>query len=500
MCGMKIITVGTKSKGNINIEKVCKAAEANKEYLSALMVTYPSTHGVYEEGIDDICKIIHDNGGQVYMDGANMYAQVGLTSPRWIGVDVCHLNIHKTFCIRHGGGGPGMGPIGVKKHLAAYLPSHPVVATGGIPAPEQSKPLGTISATPWGSTLILPISYTYIAMMGSHGLTNSSNIAILNANYMAKRLESHYPILFRGLNGTVAHEFLRPLKAELDKFCVALISIRQEIAEIVKGTVDINNNVIKGAPHPLQLLMADKWTKSYSREYAAYPAPWLRAAKFWPTTWISEVLVIDDKYASPVHIAAYLLSQVALSNSRCYIKLYDSPSKSSIEKDDDLEKLPASQKKKLRQKQRKDEARAKKEVEVKSEEVVGGVSKSGIRNVKPVDQDQHGEKLLQTEDPLMEAGKYLKLLQKHSFDSLETHLLSFEVNMQKQKIVLALQALKELQRLEAGNPDSHRCLIRFFHKMALRPAPVTDGEKLIFSVLEAERPTFRLLNGFLITF
>ncbi|GJV89233.1 glycine dehydrogenase A, mitochondrial [Tanacetum coccineum] len=329
MCGMKIITVGTDSKGNINIEEVRKAAEANKDNLSALMVTYPSTHGVYEEGIDEICKIIHDNGGQVYMDGANMNAQVGLTSPGWIGADVCHLNLHKTFCIPHGGGGPGMGPIGVKKHLAPYLPSHPVVATGGLPAPEKAQPLGTISAAPWGSALILPISYTYIAMMGSQGLTDASKIAILNANYMAKRLESHYPILYRGVNGTVAHEFivdLRPLKttagiepedvakrlidygfhsptmsfpvpgtlmiepteseskAELDRFCDALISIREEIAEIEQGKADINNNVIKGAPHPLQVLMVDKWTKPYSREYAAFPASWLRSAKFWPTT------------------------------------------------------------------------------------------------------------------------------------------------------------------------------------------------------------------------
>ncbi|KAI7725811.1 hypothetical protein M8C21_031768, partial [Ambrosia artemisiifolia] len=252
MCGMKIITVGTDSKGNINIEEVRKAAEANKENLSALMV--------------------------------------GLTSPGFIGADVCHLNLHKTFCIPHGGGGPGMGPIGVKKHLAPYLPSHPVVATGGIPAPEKSQPLGTISAAPWGSALILPISYTYIAMMGSQGITDASKIAILNANYMAKRLENHYPILFRGVNGTVAHEFivdLRPLKttagiepedvakrlidygfhgptmswpvpgtlmiepteseskAELDRFCDALISIREEIAEIEKGKVDLNNNVIK---------------------------------------------------------------------------------------------------------------------------------------------------------------------------------------------------------------------------------------------------------------
>ncbi|KAL9265264.1 Glycine dehydrogenase (decarboxylating) A, mitochondrial-like protein [Drosera capensis] len=329
MCGMKIVTVGTDAKGNINIEELRKAAEAHKDNLSALMVTYPSTHGVYEEGIDEICKIIHDNGGQVYMDGANMNAQVGLTSPGWIGADVCHLNLHKTFCIPHGGGGPGMGPIGVKKHLAPYLPSHPVVATGGIPAPEKLQPLGTISAAPWGSALILPISYTYIAMMGSEGLTEASKIAILNANYMAKRLENYYPILFRGVNGTVAHEFIVDLrgfkntagieaedvakrlmdygfhgptmswpvpgtlmieptesesKAELDRFCDALISIREEIAEIEKGKADLHNNVLKGAPHPPSLLMADSWSKPYSREYAAFPASWLRSAKFWPTT------------------------------------------------------------------------------------------------------------------------------------------------------------------------------------------------------------------------
>ncbi|PIA64369.1 hypothetical protein AQUCO_00100089v1 [Aquilegia coerulea] len=331
MCGMKIVAVGTDAKGNINIPELKKAAETHKDKLSALMVTYPSTHGVYEEGIDEICKIIHDNGGQVYMDGANMNAQVGLTSPGWIGADVCHLNLHKTFCIPHGGGGPGMGPIGVKKHLAPFLPSHPVVSTGGIPAPEESHPLGTISAAPWGSALILPISYTYIAMMGSQGLTEASKIAILNANYMAKRLEvlNHYPILFRGVNGTVAHEFIVDLrgfkntagiepediakrlidygfhgptmswpvpgtlmieptesesKAELDRFCDALISIREEIAQIESGKADVNNNVLKGAPHPFSVLMGDKWTKPYTREYAAFPAPWLRGAKFWPTT------------------------------------------------------------------------------------------------------------------------------------------------------------------------------------------------------------------------
>ncbi|KAL1222333.1 Glycine dehydrogenase (decarboxylating) 1 [Cardamine amara subsp. amara] len=329
MCGMKIITVGTDAKGNINIEEVRKAAEANKENLAALMVTYPSTHGVYEEGIDEICNIIHENGGQVYMDGANMNAQVGLTSPGFIGADVCHLNLHKTFCIPHGGGGPGMGPIGVKKHLAPFLPSHPVIPTGGIPQPEKTTPFGTISAAPWGSALILPISYTYIAMMGSGGLTDASKIAILNANYMAKRLEKHFPVLFRGVNGTVAHEFIIDLrgfkstagiepedvakrlmdygfhgptmswpvpgtlmieptesesKAELDRFCDALISIREEIAEIEKGNVEVQNNVLKGAPHPPSLLMADTWTKPYSREYAAFPAPWLRSSKFWPTT------------------------------------------------------------------------------------------------------------------------------------------------------------------------------------------------------------------------
>uniref|UniRef100_A0A0E0HTF1 Glycine cleavage system P protein n=1 Tax=Oryza nivara TaxID=4536 RepID=A0A0E0HTF1_ORYNI len=329
MCGMKIVAVGTDSKGNINIEELRKAAEANKDNLAALMVTYPSTHGVYEEGIDEICMIIHENGGQVYMDGANMNAQVGLTSPGFIGADVCHLNLHKTFCIPHGGGGPGMGPIGVKKHLAPFLPSHPVITTGGFPLPEKTDPLGTISAAPWGSALILPISYTYIAMMGSKGLTDASKIAILNANYMTKRLEKHYPVLFRGVNGTVAHEFIIDLrgfkttagiepedvakrlmdygfhaptmswpvpgtlmieptesesKAELDRFCDALISIREEIAEIESGKADVNNNVLKSAPHPPQLLMSDSWTKPYSREYAAFPAAWLRGAKFWPTT------------------------------------------------------------------------------------------------------------------------------------------------------------------------------------------------------------------------
>ncbi|KAI4377537.1 hypothetical protein MLD38_015143 [Melastoma candidum] len=212
MCGMKIVAVGTDAKGNINIPELRKATEAHKDNLSALMVTYPSTHRVYEEGMNEICKIIHDNGGQVYMDGTNMNAQVGLTSPGFIRADVCHLNLHKIFCIPHGGGCLGMGPIRVKKHLAPFLPSHPVVATGGIPVPEKAQLLGTISAAPWGSALMLPISYTYIAMMGSKGLTEASKIAILNANYMAKRLEEHFPILFQGVNGTVAHEFVVDLR------------------------------------------------------------------------------------------------------------------------------------------------------------------------------------------------------------------------------------------------------------------------------------------------
>ncbi|KAJ7958350.1 Glycine cleavage system P protein [Quillaja saponaria] len=312
MCGMKIVTIGTDAKGNINIEDLRKAAESNKDNLSALMVTYPSTHGVYEEGIDEICKIIHDNGGQVYMDGANMNAQVGLTSPGWIGADVCHLNLHKTFCIPHGGGGPGMGPIGVKKHLAPFLPSHPVVPTGGIPSPDNSQPLGTISAAPW----------------------DASKIAILNANYMAKRLENYYPVLFRGVNGTVAHEFIIDLrsfkwpvpgtlmieptesesKAELDRFCDTLISIREEIAQIEKGKADINNNVLKGAPHPPSLLMGDAWTKPYSREYAAFPAPWLRTFKFWPTTGR-----VDNVYGDRNLVCTLLpASQVVEEQAACH--------------------------------------------------------------------------------------------------------------------------------------------------------------------------------------
>uniref|UniRef100_A0A0D6QV42 Glycine cleavage system P protein n=1 Tax=Araucaria cunninghamii TaxID=56994 RepID=A0A0D6QV42_ARACU len=329
MCGMTLVAVGTDAKGNINIEEVRQAAEKHKDKLAALMVTYPSTHGVYEEGIDKICRIIHENGGQVYMDGANMNAQVGLTSPAKIGADVCHLNLHKTFCIPHGGGGPGMGPIGVKKHLTPFLPSHPVVPVSGIPPLEgKLQSLGVISAAPWGSALILPISYSYIAMMGSKGLTEASKISILNANYMMKHLENYYPVLFRGENGTCAHEFIIDLrgfkntagiepedvakrlidygfhaptmswpvpgtlmieptesesKAELERFSNALISIREEIRAIEQGKMDPHDNLLKGAPHPASVVMSDEWKKPYPREVAAFPASWVRASKFWPS-------------------------------------------------------------------------------------------------------------------------------------------------------------------------------------------------------------------------
>ena len=324
MSGMSVVAVGTDDKGNINIDELRAAAEKHSDRLAALMITYPSTHGVYEEGVDEICRIIHDNGGQVYMDGANMNAQVGLTSPGHIGADVCHLNLHKTFCIPHGGGGPGMGPIGMKAHLAPFMSDHPIVpGVGG----EQS--FGPVAAAPWGSSMILPISYMYIAMMGSKGLKRASELAMLNANYMAKRLDDYYPVLFRGENGTCAHEFiidLRPLKAsaeveaediakrlidygfhaptmswpvsgtlmiepteseskaELDRFCDAMIAIRGEIKQVEEGKVALANSPLKNAPHPAAMVTAEEWPYPYSRETAAFPAPWVKDAKFWPTT------------------------------------------------------------------------------------------------------------------------------------------------------------------------------------------------------------------------
>mmetsp|Transcript_12351 Transcript_12351/g.34364 ORF Transcript_12351/g.34364 Transcript_12351/m.34364 type:complete len:810 (-) Transcript_12351:60-2489(-) len=329
MSGMKIVTCKTDAQGNVDIEDLKVKVAKNAENLGALMVTYPSTYGVYESRIDEICQIIHDNGGQVYMDGANMNAQVGLTSPGLIGADVCHLNLHKTFAIPHGGGGPGMGPIGVKAHLAPFLPSHPVVPTGAMPAVDEKKPFGCMAAAPHGSSLILAISYAYLVMMGSKGLTKASVHAILNANYMASRLSEDYEILYKGENGTVAHEFIldvRPFKDsanieaediakrlidygyhaptmswpvtgtlmvepteseskdELDRFCDAMIAIRKEIAMVESGQLDPVNNPLKNAPHTQDVVMAEKWEHPYSREMAAFPIGYLKDFKFWPTT------------------------------------------------------------------------------------------------------------------------------------------------------------------------------------------------------------------------
>ncbi|XP_044533164.1 glycine dehydrogenase (decarboxylating), mitochondrial [Gracilinanus agilis] len=308
--------------------------DKHKENLAAIMITYPSTNGVFEENISDVCDLIHQHGGQVYLDGANMNAQVGLCRPGDFGSDVSHLNLHKTFCIPHGGGGPGMGPIGVKKHLAPFLPNHPVIPTK---LDKDGHPLGTVSSAPWGSSAILPISWAYIKMMGSRGLKHATEIAILNANYMAKRLEKHYKVLFRGARGYVAHEFIldtRPFKksanieavdvakrlqdygfhaptmswpvagtlmieptesedkAELDRFCDAMISIRQEIADIEEGRMDSRVNPLKMSPHSLTCITSSNWDRPYSREVAAFPLPFVKPdSKFWPT-----IARIDDIY------------------------------------------------------------------------------------------------------------------------------------------------------------------------------------------------------------
>jgi len=327
MAGMQVVVVKTDAQGNIDVADLDAKAKEYRDTLGALMVTYPSTHGVFEASIRKICKIVHQNGGQVYMDGANMNAQVGLCRPGDIGADVCHLNLHKTFCIPHGGGGPGMGPIGVAEHLAVHLPTHPVVDVG-IPLAESA---GTVSAGPWGSPSILPISWAYIAMMGGgrDGLTLATKVAILNANYIAKRLEEggHYGLLYAGQHGLVAHECIidtRPFKssagvdvediakrlidygfhpptvsfpvagtlmieptesepkAELDRFVDALIAIREEIREIETGEADRDNNLLKNAPHPLADLLADNWDRPYARERAGFPTPATREHKVWP--------------------------------------------------------------------------------------------------------------------------------------------------------------------------------------------------------------------------
>ena len=322
MCGMKIVLVKCDKNGNIDVDDLRSKAEEHKNDLSCLMVTYPSTHGVYEESISEITGIIHANGGQVYMDGANMNAQVGLTSPGNIGADVCHLNLHKTFAIPHGGGGPGMGPIGVAKHLVPFLPSHALVKTGG----EQG--IHAVSAAPYGSALILLISYGYIKMLGGDGMTEATKIAILNANYIKESLKDHYPTLYSGKNGRCAHEMILACaefkrdggvevgdiakrlmdygyhaptvsfpvadtlmveptesesKEELDRFCSAMISIRKEIDEIISGKADKQDNVLKNCPHTAKSVIADSWSHSYSREKAVYPLHWVRDSKFWPS-------------------------------------------------------------------------------------------------------------------------------------------------------------------------------------------------------------------------
>ena len=321
MAGMKVVVVKTDERGNIDVADLRAKALEHALNLSALMVTYPSTHGVFEESIVEICQIVHKYGGQVYMDGANINAMVGLCRPADIGADVCHLNLHKTFCIPHGGGGPGMGPIGVAKHLVSFLPGHPVVKLHG------RHLVGAVSAAPWGSASILPISYAYIRLMGGDGLEYATKIAILNANYIAKRLEPHFPVLYKGAHGTVAHEcivdtrvvkqssgvdvediakrlmdygfhaptvsfpvagtlMIEPTesepKDELDRFCDAMISIREEIREIESGQADRTDNVLKNSPHTVSRVTASAWTHPYTRERAAFPAPWTRDFKFWP--------------------------------------------------------------------------------------------------------------------------------------------------------------------------------------------------------------------------
>ena len=318
MVGMKVVPVECDDDGNIDILSLKAKAEQYSDNLAALMVTYPSTHGVFEEGIKDICQIVHDHGGQVYMDGANLNAQLGLCSPGEIGADVCHLNLHKTFCIPHGGGGPGVGPIGVAEHLAPFLPGHPIHLNNGI---------GPVSAAPFGSASILVISWMYIAMMGPDGLTDATKIAILNANYIAHKLQPYFPVLYRGKKGLVAHECildLRPFKEtagvevedvakrlmdfgfhaptmswpvagtlmieptesesimELDRFCDAMIAIHGEIMEIQNGRFDREDNPLKHAPHTAEVLLSDAWSHGYSREQAAYPAEWVKVSKYWP--------------------------------------------------------------------------------------------------------------------------------------------------------------------------------------------------------------------------
>jgi glycine dehydrogenase len=319
MAGLTVVVTKCDENGNVDVADLREKAELHKDNLAALMVTYPSTHGVFEEAINEITDIIHANGGQVYMDGANMNAQVGLTNPGKIGADVCHLNLHKTFAIPHGGGGPGMGPIGVAAHLKPFLPSNAFVKTGG----EQA--INGVSSAPFGSAMILLISYGYIKMLGFDGVADATKYAILNANYMKAKLKDHYDVLYTGTNGHVAHEMIldcRSFKSfgievediakrlmdygfhaptvsfpvagtvmiepteseplvELDRFCDAMIQIKKEISDVESGAADKHDNMLKMAPHTAQELTADEWTHPYSRSAAAYPMPGLRENKFW---------------------------------------------------------------------------------------------------------------------------------------------------------------------------------------------------------------------------
>jgi len=338
MAGMQVVPIKSASDGTIDLEDFKAKVELHKEKLACLMITYPSTNGVFETTVSDLCDIVHQAGGQVYLDGANMNAQVGLCRPGDYGSDVSHLNLHKTFAIPHGGGGPGMGPIGVKAHLAPYLPSHPVITTGSATYMGKSaKPFGVVSAAPFGSAAILPISWAYIKMMGPRGLKRATQVAILNANYMSLRLKQHYKTLHKGQSGLVAHEFIIDVrdfkksagveavdiakrlmdfgfhaptmswpvsgalmieptesedKAEMDRFCDALVKIRQEIRDIEEGRIDKLNNPVKRSPHTLQQVFSSGWDRPYTREEAAFPANFVRPdTKMWPS-----VGRIDDSY------------------------------------------------------------------------------------------------------------------------------------------------------------------------------------------------------------
>jgi glycine dehydrogenase len=331
MCGMSVVVVDCDDNGNVDVADLRAKAEEHKDDLACLMITYPSTHGVFEEAVRDICAVVHAHGGQVYMDGANLNAQVGLTSPGFIGADVSHMNLHKTFAIPHGGGGPGMGPIGLKAHLAPFMANHVVAPIDGPHAGQ-----GAVSAAPFGSGSILTISWMYLAMLGGEGVKKATQVAILNANYVATKLKDHYPVLYVGTNGRVAHECIldiRPIKAaagiaeidiakrlmdygfhaptvsfpvagtimvepteseskaELDRFIAAMITIREEIRRIESGELPADNNPLKNAPHSQADVIEGDWNRPYSREEAVFPLPWVKANKFWPS-----VNRIDDVF------------------------------------------------------------------------------------------------------------------------------------------------------------------------------------------------------------